>query len=79
MGKTVPPITKRQEPADGPQEPQKVGSILSARRDDREPEDELDTLEKKFEKIKQRFHQGADGLYYVHDPTTGQWTAQAEV
>jgi len=62
-----------------PQQPQKVGNILgtAAKKDD--PEEELDSLEKKFEKLKQNFYQSSDGLYHVMDPVTKQWKTQAEV
>ena len=62
-----------------PQQPQKVGNILgnTAKKDD--PEEELESLEKKFEKLKQNFYQSADGLYHVMDPVTKQWKTQTEV
>ena len=40
-----------------PDEPQKVGTIRGGEKKD-EPEEELDSLEKKFEKIKQNLQQG---------------------
>lgn len=64
----------------GSKEPQKVGNIIQSRKEEpAEPEDELESLEKKFEKIKKNFYQGPDGLWYVNDPKTGQWKSQTEV
>jgi len=61
-----------------PEEPQKVGSIMGGGKKD-DPEEELESLEKKFEKIKQNFYQGKDGLWHVLDPVTNQWKVQSEV
>jgi len=60
------------------QEPQKVGNILGTAPKKDEPEDELESLEKKFEKIKKNFYQTEDGLFHVMDPVTKQWKTQTE-
>ena len=55
-----------------------MSSILKSNKEENE-EDKLDTLERKFEKIKENFYQGPDGLWYVLDPETGKWKSQTEV
>ncbi len=75
MGQAVP----KEDVRVAPQQPQKVGNILGKVDKKEDPEEELDSLEKKFEKLKQNFYQSADGLYHVMDPVTKQWKTQTEV
>lgn len=41
--------------------------------------DEIETLEKKFEKLKKKMYKGPDGKWYVFQEDTQTWKAQEEV
>jgi GYF domain 2 len=41
--------------------------------------DEIESLEKKFEKLKKKIYKGPDGLWYVYQEDTKAWKAQEEV
>jgi len=81
---------EEKKPKKEPEQPLKVENLTVAQlqqkkleemaaNKEEESDDEIETLEKKFEKIKKKFYKGPDGLWYIYDEETKQWKPQSEV